>query len=233
MKRPRAILFDHDGTLVNSEGLHAEAWVKLCEELGFPCTLEESRRNAGKTAPEIMARLLDQHLPDWRLPENAGRYDLEALALRKNDHYLKLLKDGLRPYPGVVDCLKWLQTQGIPAAVVSNAKRRELTTALDGLGLTPYFTAIVSRDDAGAFKPDPTPYLVGAAHVGVEPGECLAVEDSPVGLEAALMAGVPAAAVTTNFSREVLAQPVPGRPDLRPVWVGDGVAELLAELRKR
>jgi HAD superfamily hydrolase (TIGR01509 family) len=224
---PQAILFDHDGVLVASEALHNEAWGVLLHELGMEYSPDEIQRLVGRTAPQILRSELNRQRSGWR----AEDYDLDALALRKNDHYLDLLTTRLRPYPGVREGLEWLRDNGIRAAVVSNAKRRELTSALEGLGLAPFFSAILSRDDLRAPKPDPDAYLTGALHAETDPARCLVVEDSPPGLQSALLGGVPAAAVMTNFPREALQQPVPGRPDLRPVWIGSSMVDFFAWLR--
>jgi HAD superfamily hydrolase (TIGR01509 family) len=219
---PQAILFDHDGVLVASEPLHQSAWKQLLEELGLPFEEADFRTLIGKTAPQIITSLLDRFSPGW----DPRQMDPDQLALRKNDFYLKVIEKELRAYPGVREGLEWLRARGIRTAVVSNAKRRELDAGLSTTGLKPLFDQIISREDVGVAKPDPTPYLFAAAALGVAPENCLAVEDSPPGLEAGLMARIPTAAVLTNFERAQLEQPVPGRPDLKPCWIGGSMAEL-------
>jgi HAD superfamily hydrolase (TIGR01509 family) len=226
-RRPRAILFDNDGVLVASEPLHWRAWGLLLNELGLPYHEAELQALVGKTSPEILATLLTTHRPGWKHED----YDLDALALRKNDHYIKKVGTELRAYPGVLDGLNWLRAQGIKVGVVSNAKRRELEAAIACIGPADLFDVIISRDDVPAFKPDPTPYLMGAASLGFDVSECLAVEDSPPGIESALMAKIPAAAVLTNFARKAMELPVPGRPDLKPIWVDQSVTDLFKWLK--
>jgi HAD superfamily hydrolase (TIGR01509 family) len=219
MNLPRAILFDHDGVLVASEPLHWEAWRRLLAELKIPYEEAEIRAAVGKTAPRILTEILDRHHPGW----DTAQFDIHALALRKNDFYLKIAQTELRTYPGVAEGLRKARERGIALAVVSNAKRRELESALRLLGIFDYFQLVVSRDDVNPPKPDPMPYLFAAASLGFEPHECMAVEDSPPGLEAALMAKIPTAALLTNFPRMAVEQPVPGRPDLRPTWIGESL----------
>ena len=227
MNLPSAVLFDHDGVLVASEPLHWGAWRKMIEELGLPYYEADIQSRIGKTAPEILSTYFDLHVPGW----NSKEYDIAALCQRKNDHYLVAVKTELRAYPGVEDGLKWLRSQGIKTAVVSNAKRRELVTALDTVALTSYFDTIVARDDVGAYKPDPTPYLFAVGVLLVETSQCVAVEDSPTGLESALLAKIPTAAVLTNFQKNEVAQPVPGRPDLKPVWIGPSMKDFFSWLQ--
>lgn len=227
---PKAVLFDNDGVLVASEPLHWAAWGNLLKEMGIPYEEAEVAAQVGKTAPQILTAILDHHRPEWSKPENRGAYVLEDLALRKNDFYLKLLKSQLRAYPGVEDGLKVLRSRGVKIAVVSNAKRRELDGALQATGLEGLVDLKISRDDSKIPKPDPTPYLMAAASLGVEPVDCLVVEDSPPGIESGLMARIPSVAITTNFSREAMAQPVPGRPDLKPVAIFSSMEEFFETL---
>lgn len=226
--RPKAILFDNDGVLVSSEPLHLEAWQVLLPELGIPYDPADIHPFVGTTGPRVMAGILDKHRPGWK-PEH---FDIEALALKKNDIYLEFVRQKLSPAPGVVEGLKWLRSQGIRSAVVTNAKRREMESSLQVAGLWDYLDEKISRDDAGLAKPDPTPYLMATTSLGLLPRECIAIEDSPSGLEAALMAGAVGAAVTTTFTRAHLEAPVPGRPDLKPVWIGANMVEFFGVIRE-
>lgn len=220
-KKPRAILFDHDGVLVASEALHWAAWERLSKEIGIPFDESRVRAAVGKTAPQILTLMMSWFRPEW----DGNPDQLKAWVDRKNDIYLEEAKKGLTTYPGVLSGLQWMRSEGILAAVVSNARRRELTAMLDHLGLTPYFQTIISREDAQSAKPNPRPYLYATEILGVDPQDCIAIEDSPPGLEAALMAKIPTAAVLTNFSPDVLKNPVPGRPDLGPFWIGNSMVE--------
>jgi HAD superfamily hydrolase (TIGR01509 family) len=228
IRLPRAILFDHDGVLAQSEPLHWAAWREVLRELKLPYVKADIQALVGATSPEIMTQILDQHRPGWSKSE----YDIHALAQLKNDHYMRTAQTELQAYPGVPELLSWLGRVGIKTAVVSNARKLELESALKLIGIFERFDAVISRDDAGCAKPDPTPYLMAASSLGFEPKDCLAVEDSPTGIEAALIAKIPSAAVLTNFTREVMEHPVPGRPDLTPVWIGESVQALFEELMR-
>jgi beta-phosphoglucomutase len=227
IQAPRAILFDYDGVLVASEPLHWAAWGALLRELGIAYRETELMKMAGMTAPMTMAALAAKYRPDWMPSEE----ELKLLAQRKNDFYMAKAVSDLKLYPGVLDGLGLLREKGIACAIVTNGRRRELHKTVEMLGIKDFFAAIISREDSGASKPDPTPYLYAAGVLGFAPEEGLAVEDSPTGLEAALMARVPAVAITTNFTEAELTQPVPGRPDLRPILVLPSMTELFSRLR--
>ena len=228
MKLPRAILFDNDGVLVASEPLHGTAWGKLLQELGLPPSEVRLQALVGRTAPGILATLLDEHRPGWKSED----YDLDGLALRKNDLYLEELRVGLRAHEGVLEGLGWLRSRGVRTAVVSNAKRRELEAALKATNLGTYLEEWLSRDDVPSPKPDPFPYLAAAALLETEPRDCFVVEDSPTGLEAGLLAGIPTIAIQSHFPRSTLEQPVPGRPDLRPLRIMPSMKALFEWLRE-
>lgn len=185
------------------------------------------RGAVGKTAPEIMTLILER----YRGPEGATADEIKKLVQRKNELYLEEAKHGLQPYPGVMGGLRWLKSQRIRTAVVSNARRKELHEILNTLGISPLVDIIISREDVPAFKPDPTPYLTAAALLELDTDQCLAVEDSPPGIESALLAKIPAAAVLTNFPETVMASPVPGRPDLKPAWIVQSMMEFFERLK--
>jgi beta-phosphoglucomutase len=214
---PKAILFDHDGVLVTSEELHFLAWQQLMRDLGLPWEKISFHGLVGRTAPQILRKIFDEFKPGWSEKE----YDLDELAQQKNNYYLVYAQTQLAPYPGVREGLAWALEKGIPCGIVSNARRRELAASMSLLNLGQYFQVIVSRDDVPRSKPDPGHFEYAALALGVPPAECIAIDDSPVGLEAALLAGCRTASITTNYPRNVLEAPIPGRPDLRPEWIGD------------
>jgi len=220
--RTKAILFDHDGVLVASEAIHQQAWLKLCQKLHLSVEVNEITALVGRTAPEIAKTLLDRHLPGW---EKSKTYDTQKLALEKNDFYQEIIRTALKPYPGTAAGLERLRSEGYKLAVVSNAKKRELEAGLQITKLFNFFDLVLSRDDLLKHKPDPLAYLTAVTEFGLNPEECLAVEDSPTGIESALVGKIPAAAILTNFPRSVMEHPVPGRPDLKPLWIGESLQE--------
>ncbi len=225
--RPKAILFDHDGVLVTSEQLHFLAWQKLLRDMRLPWNEIRFEGLVGRTAPQILHTLLDQFRPGW----SPAEYDLDALALKKNDYYLASAKTQLALYPGVRDGLNWAKNENIPCAIVSNARRRELTASTTLLNIGEFFPVILSRDDVPRPKPDPGPFEYAAASLGFKPSECVAIDDSPTGLEGALLAGCLTVSITTNYPRDHLEFPVPGRPDLRPVEIFETMDEFFAWLK--
>lgn len=224
---PRAILFDFDGVIVGSEPIHWNAWQRLLRKIGIPYIEDEIKGLVGKTAPQILTAILKIHRPDHSFSAN----DIEELSLEKNNFYLEETMKGMPVYPGVIELLIWLKEKGIPRIIVSNARKRELLQTTRQSGIDQYFSELLSRDDCNAAKPDPIPYLLGAKRAGFPGNQCLAVEDSPPGIASALLANIPAAAVLTNFSRTSMETPIYDRPDLHPIWIGQGIKDLFAWLK--
>ena len=227
MTPSKAILFDYDGVLVASEPIHLLAWMQLLDELNLPKDQELILQSVGRTAPEIILKLLMKYQPE-------GDHSLERcrqLAQRKNFHYLTHARTSLSVYPGVLEGLKWLHSQGIPTAIVSNGRRKELLETTEFLGIRPWIREIITRDDVPAHKPDPLPYEYAAALLETPPSSCIALEDSPTGLQAALFAKIPSVALLTNFSREALQTPVAGREDLRPQWIFQSIEQFFEAMR--
>lgn len=227
MTPSKAILFDYDGVLVASEPIHLLAWMQLLDELNLPKDQELILQSVGKTAPEIILKLLQKYQPT----EVHSLEKCRELAQRKNFHYLNHARTALTLYPGVLDGLQWLHSEGIPTAIVSNGRRKEIYETTEFLGIRPWIKEIITRDDVTAHKPDPTPYEYAAALFEKSPSECIALEDSPTGLESALLAKIPSVALLTSFSKEALQNPVPGRGDLRPHWIFNSIEEFFRALR--
>ncbi len=214
-KPPRfqGVLFDHDGVIVSSEPLHRAAWQRLFADLDIPYREQDFLDRIGLPAPIILKDLVGQKLGEL------SRDQIDQLCLKKNDYYLEIAAQGLALNPGISDLLEYLKSEKIPCAVVSNAKKRELEFAYDRLGIRGYFQGIYSRDDVPAPKPDPRAYAFGASSLGLLPEDCLVIEDTPTGIQSALLGGISAIGLLGSFPLEYLENPVPGRPDLKPIWI--------------
>lgn len=228
LEKPQAVLFDHDGVLVASEPLHLDAWKQLCvTHLYIPFDEVLIRTLVGKTSPEILKSLLHYHDPKRVFTDD----DLQEFSKIKNSFYLKNVGQLLIAYPGVLDGIRWLKSQNIKTAVVSNARQKELHEGLKKIEAFELIDAVFSREDVPAAKPDPRAYLFAANYLGVEPKNCYVVEDSPTGIQSGLIAQIPSIAVTTNFTSDFFVAPVPGRPDLIPLAIFDTIADFFEAMK--
>jgi HAD superfamily hydrolase (TIGR01509 family) len=213
----KGILFDHDGVLADSEGAHMRAWKLMLEENQIPFEERFFRSAIGRTGPEILEMLLAVTRPDLEL----STAQIVQWVDRKNEIYRAGINSGIRllTYPGVKEGLERYRASGGKTAVVSNARRNELLAGLTATGLVSLFDIIFSRDDVPRPKPDPSAYQTAADALGIENEDVLAIDDSPTGLQSALLARIPCVSVLTTHSREHLEMPVPGRNELQPIEI--------------
>lgn len=205
---PKAVFWDMDGTLVDSEPLHEAALVAALRSVGVapPSNLHE--RVLGIAAGPVYEMLrsefgLDLPFDDW--------------IVRKYDHYLPMAET-LKPRPGAIEVFNALRALGVQQAVVSNSDRVIVDANLSAVGLIYPGMRTISRNDVREGKPHPEPFLRAAWLAGVDPADAVAVDDSVTGATSGLAAGMrtifwpeapmegPPGAVVINSAEELRAQ---------------------------
>ena len=184
---PRPLLFDLDGTLIDSKADLAAAVNRLLVELGVP-PLPPSTLHGfiGRGARSMVGRALDATDPGRLVPRD------DQTLRRFLGHYTEVLLDSTVAFPGVEAGLHQLQAAGVPMAVVTNKPIEPAMACLDGLGLTHFFAVVLGGDSLDSKKPEPGMLVEAARRLGVSLERCLMVGDSDVDIEAATRAGVPA-----------------------------------------
>ena len=195
----RAVIFDFDGVIVDSEGAHFIALRDTMAAQGWPLSkLEYCERYLGFSDRDTFEALsADRALS---LSPSA----IARLTADKARRFEALAETGPVPCPGATECVRGL-SQRFPLAIASGAIRREIVAALEGLQLAACFAAIVGADDVAEHKPDPAPYLEAAQRLKVEPASCVAIEDSPWGLDSARGAGMFTIGVTHTYPADRLS----------------------------
>ncbi len=202
----RAVIFDWDGVVVDSSTLHELSWEILAKQRGLPLPEGHFKRGFGKKNNAIIPDL------GWATDPAA----VDELAREKEETYRALVREhGIAPLPGVRELLAELQAASVPAAIGSSTERANLDLLLDLMDLRRFFAAIVSGEEVAEGKPDPAIFLLAAERLGFEPGECLVIEDAPVGIEASRRAGMPVLAVATTNPPAALRDADVTIPDLR------------------
>ncbi|HWC16349.1 MAG TPA: HAD-IA family hydrolase [Terriglobales bacterium] len=190
MNLTRAVLWDMDGTLIDSEEFHWVSWRDTLVREGISITREQFLSTFGQRNDSI--------LPKW-LGDDATREQIERVGNAKEELYRRLIrKNGISPLPGVAAWVGRLQQQGWLQAVASAAPRANLDAIIEALSATNIFRAIVSAEDVHRGKPDPEVYLLAASRVGVPPDRCIVVEDAVAGVEGARRAGMRSIGVSRN-----------------------------------
>ncbi len=197
----RAVIFDCDGVLVDTEPLHYKAFQDVLRPMGLgfdydhylesyigfddrDAFLEAFREASRPLEPDLLARLMLD----------------KALALQR------IASEGLTSFPGVVDLVRDLAARKAPLAVASGALRSEVVAFTAALGIADAFDVIVGADDVTRSKPDPETYvkafqmLCEKLSLGrVDPGSCIAIEDTPAGIESARSAGLFVVGVSNSY----------------------------------
>lgn len=186
------VLWDLDGTLVDSADLHWRAWRETLEREGVPISHAQFLDSFGQKNDRILARWLGPGTPRERI----SRIDSA-----KEAEYRRLVRTvGLAGLPGAADWIRRLRAGGWKQAIASSAPRENVAVMLDALGVGREFEAMAAAEDVTAGKPDPQVFLVAAGKLGLPPERCVVVEDAPVGVEAARRAGMRCIGVSRGAS---------------------------------
>jgi beta-phosphoglucomutase family hydrolase len=190
MNTSRAVLWDMDGTLIDSEEFHWISWRDTMAREGIAITHEQFLSSFGHRNDSIV--------PRW-LGAGATPERIERVADAKEELYRRMVRrDGISPLPGVEDWLRRLHDQGWLQAIASAAPRANVDAVLEALSATRIFQAIVSAEDVRRGKPDPEVYLTAASRVGASPDKCIVLEDAVAGVQGARSAGMKSIGVSRN-----------------------------------
>ncbi len=184
MKQPKAIIFDLDGVIVDTAKFHYEAWKKIANDLGLDFTKAQNEHLKGVSRVESLNKILK-----WS-GVTLNQEEKDVLLEAKNKHYLSLIShmDETELLEGIPVLLGKLVEAKVPFALGSASKNARLI--LDILHLSNLFSAIVDGTDVTKAKPDPEVFLIAAERLGYKPEDCIVVEDSKAGIQAARTAGM-------------------------------------------
>lgn len=179
----KAVIFDMDGVLIDSEPLHISVESKMLKELGILLKQEVYAKFAGTTSLSMWKTIVSE----FSLDENP-----EDLAAENNRRFVKELSisDQVETFDGVVEVLSSLNKKGIPVALASSSSSIIVDAVLNRFNLKHYFNAVVTGSDVQHSKPNPEIFLKAAQRLNIDPSMCIVIEDSPNGVNAALAAGM-------------------------------------------
>jgi HAD superfamily hydrolase (TIGR01509 family) len=190
----RAVLFDHDGTLVDSEPAHFRMWQEVLAPYGVALSEKQYRDNyagvpTAANAVDMVSRFAINEVP-------ATLTDAKNSAVRAF-----LARTAFPLMPGVREVLQQFRSGGLRLAVVTGAGGNGVQATLKEHSLNEFFETVVSGDDVRRNKPAPDCYLLASERLGLHPSECIAIEDTEHGVNAATSAGMACLAVPTGMSK--------------------------------
>jgi HAD superfamily hydrolase (TIGR01509 family) len=190
MSAVRAVLWDMDGTLIDSEEFHWISWRDTMANEGIPITHEQFLSSFGQRNDSI--------IPRW-LGTDSTPERMERISAAKEEMYRNLIrKHGMAMLPGVAGWVHRLHHEGWVQAIASAAPRPNIDVVLEALAAGQYFQGIVSAEDVHKGKPDPEVYLIAASRVGATPARSIVVEDAVAGVEGARNAGMHSIGISRN-----------------------------------
>jgi beta-phosphoglucomutase len=187
---PGGVLWDLDGTLVDSGDLHYEAWQEILAAHGRALDRATFAASFGKRNDTILRELLDPDLSDAEVRRIGDDKEVRYRALVR--------RHGVRLLPGALGWLGRLKQAGWRQAVATSAPLANVAATLEPLGLAEHFDALVSAEELGRGKPDPLVFLTAAERIGLPPARCVVVEDAPAGLLGARRGGMAAIGVLSG-----------------------------------
>lgn len=179
---PQALLFDMDGLMLDSECLYQRAWKQAGADLGYDLDETVYLSLVGRSNAEAERAFVQLYGAD---------FPVEAFRAQWEQRWQEWVKaDGISLKPGLLDLLDWVETHGLAKAVGTSSNQAEATLCLQTTGIFDRFAAIVTVDQVKAGKPAPDIFLAAAQCLDVDPKDCLVLEDSNAGVQAAQAAGM-------------------------------------------
>ena len=209
----KAVIFDMDGVLTDSEPLINAAAVAMFRERGLIVQPEDFLPFVGTGENRYLGGVAEKY-----------KFPIEIVSAKKRTYeiYLNLVPSELRAFPGAQDLVRACQRAGLKIAVASSADLIKIVANLRQIGLPPEeWGAILSAEDATHKKPAPDLFLAAARKLGVTPAQCVVIEDAINGIQAAKAAGMRCVAVAQTFPAEKLGAADLVRPNLASVSLPD------------
>jgi len=191
----KAVLWDMDGVIADSNSFHFTAWQETFAKRGVNFTKEDFTKLFGTRNDFIIRKVLGEGLPEK---------DIGPIAQEKEISFRQKAKGNIKPLPGVIRLLEAIKRGNFKLALVSSAPKENIDLLTSELNIGGYFNCIVSGHEVAESKPDSQIYLSAAEKLGAQPENCVVIEDSPLGIKAAKAAGMRCLAVANTHPKKDL-----------------------------
>jgi len=192
-----AVIWDMDGVIADSGSFHLGAWQEIFGKREVKFSAEDFQHSFGKRNDTIIRKAMGKGITPG---------EIEAIAREKERAFRRRARKRIKPLPGAVELIQSLNTQGVKMAIASSTPIENIRLVTEELGIENCFQAIVTGHDVIEGKPSPQVFLLAARRLGVEPRDCLVIEDAIAGVTAAKRAGMHCLAITNTHPRQSLKQ---------------------------
>lgn len=210
MKKIEAILFDMDGVVVDNLPYHVDAWLLFCQKNQIPLTKEIFYKELnGMNSKDTF---------EWFYKRTMTREEVSILEEQKEIIYREFYRPHIKAAKGLVAFLHKVRSFGIKTALATSAGPGNIDFTIDGIGLRDQFDVIVGGAEVNKGKPDPEIYFLAAQKLGVNPVNCLVIEDSMQGIKSGQAAGCQVIGITTSHTAEELSHTAIQSPDFEGLF---------------
>ncbi len=193
----KAVIWDMDGVIADTAPYHLKAWQEVLQKRGINFTEEDFRHNFGQRNDTIIRNALGKEV---------SRDEIDTIAREKEAGFRQKIGQNIKPLPGAIKLIKSLAERGVKLALASSAPIENIQFLIIGLGVNDYFQTIVTGRDVTEGKPSPQSFLLAAQRLGIEPKNCIVIEDAVAGVSAAKKAGMHCLAITNTHPRTSLTE---------------------------
>jgi beta-phosphoglucomutase family hydrolase len=197
MPKSKAVIWDMDGVIADTAPYHLKAWQVVFRERGMNFTEEDFRHTFGQRNDTIIRSALGGEI---------SQHEIGAIANKKEESFRRRIKQKLKPLPGVIELMTSLKKRGFQMALASSAPIENIRLVIKTLGINGCFQSIICDRDVTEGKPSPQVFLLAAERLGVEPKDCIVIEDAVAGVTAAKRAGMYCLTVTGTHPRHSLRE---------------------------
>jgi beta-phosphoglucomutase family hydrolase len=197
MPELEAVIWDMDGVLADTASYHFRAWQEIFARRGIKFTEADFKRSFGIRNDAIIKNVLGKAIT---------RDEIETIAKEKEAIFRRIIGKKIKPLPGAIELIQALDERGIKMAIASSTVIANIRLIIGRLGIANYFQAFITGHDVTEGKPSPQVFLLAAKRLGIEPQNCLVVEDAVAGVKAARSAGMRCLAISNTHPAEKLKE---------------------------